>query len=192
MNQLNAIKSIFSKYPVASGTVCLLCVLAVAFILRHGKASDLQATLASKTDEARRQSLNIARHAQLDEQLTTLEEANREIGSRLVNPQDLATNLQYFYKLEAETGVKLLDTHPAGSNSGKQQPFKAGYRTVQYGMTLEGSFNQVLVFLRRLEQGTIYCRIISAECAAKQEEPTEKKDQGTVNLSLTIEILGKA
>jgi hypothetical protein len=194
---LGIIKSTAKKYPLGTAAAVVLIVMLGVLFLRRSDMADMKAALESNTEEAQRHVTNIAYAAQLEDHLHALENANKVIAGRLVNPQDLAVNLQYFYKLEAETGVKLLDTRPA-SSQGSGRPaasMKGGYKPVQYAVSLQGSYARVLTFLRRLEQGSYYCRVVTATCNLGQEQSaaTDKKAAGAeIILSLTVEILGKA
>jgi len=188
---LEAIKAYIKKYPVGTGAVLVSLILSAALWIRHDAAAEKQAVFDTTVVEGQRLTDNIAHSAQLEEQFHELEEANKAIESRLVNPSDLAINLQYFYKLEAETGVKLIDTRPSDTrgNSGKTA-VKGAYVPVQYVISLQGKFSQTLALLRRLEQGTYYCRILSGNCSQAQAE--QEKGGGDIVMSLTVELLGRS
>ena len=50
---------------------------------------------------------NLVNGSGLKEHVETITEKSAELESRLVRPAELAKNLQYFYRLEGETGAKL-------------------------------------------------------------------------------------
>lgn len=195
---LGIIKNTAKKYPLGTVAAAVLIVMAGVLFLRRSNMTDMKVALESNTEEAQRHITNISYAVQLEDHLHALENANKIISGRLVNPQDLAVNLQYFYKLEAETGVKLLDTRPASASQSSGKPavvMKGGYKPVQYAVSLQGSYTRVLTFLRRLEQGSYYCRVVTATCNLGQEESTgadKKAAASEIVLSLTVEILGKA
>ena len=184
-----ALKTYIKKYPVGTGAGLLALVMASALIFRHFDFAETQSAFDNSAAEGQKLEANIAYAGQLEEQLKTLEEANKTISGRLVNPSDLAINLQYFYKLEAETGVKLVDTRPIDSRA----PAKAGkgqYSSVQYAVTLQGSYARTLTFLRRLEHGAYFCRIVGGNCTQAQVE--QGKGGGDTSMSLTVELLGRS
>jgi hypothetical protein len=156
--------------------------------VRHLAMSEQQELFDAKAAEGQKLATNVAYSSQLDEHVRALEDANKLISGRLVNPQDLAINLQYFYKLEAETGVKLLDTRPAGSVSSKPSAIKGAYTPVPYVISLQAGYARALTFLRKLEQGNYYCRVINASCAQAGQE----KASDEVILTLTVELLGRS
>jgi hypothetical protein len=164
--------------------------MASALIFRHFDFAETQSAFDNSAAEGQKLESNIANAGQLEEQLKTLEVANSSIASRLVNPSDLAINLQYFYKLEAETGVKLVDTHPIDSRALAKAGAKGLYTSVQYAVTLQGGYARTLTFLRRLEHGASFCRIISGSCTQAQAE--QGKGGGEISMSLTVELLGRS
>ena len=192
---VSVLKIGFKKYPVGTVSAVIFLLVTGGVMFRNSSRSRIQEELEQNNAQARRIEANIACSAQLEEQLNAMEKANALISSRLVNPQDLAVNLQYFYKLETETGIKLIDARPAASLTPTRPPaMNGGYRPVQYTVSLQGSYLRVLTFLRKLEQGACYCRIATATCSLAHEEVVDKKDRDVaqVVLSLTVEILGKA
>lgn len=190
---LGNIKNIAKKYPLGTVAAAVLVVMLGVLFLRRSSMTDIKTTLESSTQESERYTTNISYAVQLEDHLHSLEDTNRVIVSRLVNSQALLDNLQYFYKLEAETGVKLLDTRPASTPA---VAMKGGYKPVQYAVSLQGSYAHVLTFLRRLEQGNYYCRVVTASCNLAQQDfnntSSDKKTAPEIVLSLTVEILGKA
>jgi hypothetical protein len=192
---IGIIKTTAKKYPLGTTSAAVLIVMLAALFIRRSSMAEMKASLEGNAAEAQRHITNISYSIQLEEHLHALENANRVIASRLVNPEDLALNLEYFYKLERETGVKLLDTRPAAASPGSARAavaMKGGYKPVQYAVSLQGSYARVLTFLRRLEQGSYYCRVVTANCNLAQEEASGKKGASEIVLSLTVEILGKA
>lgn len=195
---LGTIKTTAKKYPLGTAAAAVFLVMLGVLFMRRSAMEDMKAALERNTDESQRHLTNISNSSQLAEHFQALENANRVIAGRLVDPQTLAINLEYFYKLERETGVKLLDTRPASASTtaAKGPAMKGGYKPVQYAVSLQGSYTRVLTFLRRLEQGNYYCRVVTANCNPAQEDTSaasaDKKAPAEIILSLTVEILGKA
>ncbi len=191
---LESLKAIIKKFPVGSGALVVGLIMLAALIVRYLDVATLQETHDKTAAEGQRLSSNISHASQLTEQTQGLEAANILIASRLINPSDLAINLQYFYKLEAETGVKLLDTRPVDARAGAKAAAKSSYTPVQYVVSLQGGYSRVLAFLRKLEHGTHFCRVISSslnQAQADQEKSGGEKSSEMV-MSLTVELLGKS
>ncbi len=192
-----ALKSTIKKYPFGVSIAIVAVLVFGALYYRHLTMSEQQELYNAKSAESSRLANNISHAVQLDDHVRALEEANKVVIGRLVNPQDLAINLQYFYKLEAETGVKLLDTRPVESRGAAKAVVKGVYTPVQYAITLQGRYEQTLAFLRRLERGTIFCRIISgtlgqAQLSGSDSQSTQEKVSDDTAMSLTVELLGRS
>jgi hypothetical protein len=184
----DSIKTVYKKHPIGviASTIALISVS--LFVYRYSALADIQAQLDQKILDGQRLATNITYAALLDSQLQALEVANISVGSRLINPNDLANNLQYFYKLETEAGVKLLNTPRPAADVAKAGGAKGAYIPVQYAVSVQGSYRQVLTFLRKLEQGVYYCRVKNAVCSQAQQ--ANESASAEVVLSITVELLG--
>lgn len=172
------------KNPVSVGCGVLSIALAVAIYFRSGEVPAAEAELTQRTAEADRFSANIKNAAQLKEQHETLVTAAKEIDSRLVRASQLGLNNQYFFKLENETGAKLVDFRQGGLLATKGG--KTNFSPVAFTVSVQGELAQLMHFLHLLEGGAHYCRVQSATClpaggAAKR---------GLLTLTLNLELLG--
>lgn len=181
-----ALLSLVKKKPVLS--VCLVVGLGLAITIyaRSGLGDEQQAQLDQKRDEGRRYHVNLTSATQLVDDLKTVTEANRMVHERAINPADLARNLQYFYRLEAETGVKFTDLRQMGSGStapatAKKQPVST-YVPVNYTISVVGDFPKLINFLRNLEQGAHFYRLNGM---------TASGTGSTVTLNLNVDLLGQ-
>jgi len=151
--------ALLKKNPVVSGAIIICVGLAAAHYFRSDLIAAATTQLDERTQEGQRLAANIKNSAQLPEQVAHVSAAAKEIETRLVKVGSLANNLQYFYKLEADTGVKLLDLRQT-TDPGRSA--KTGRIPVAFSVTLHGDYAQVLDFLRRLESGAHYCRVRTA------------------------------
>lgn len=110
-----------------------------------------------RSAEAANMLTNVKNSANLPEQVAALQAAGKELQARAVHSSELAINLQYFYKLEAETEVKLVDARQ--SSVPQKNVGKTTFIGVPFTVTVEGDFKQVFDFLQRLENGRVFCRI---------------------------------
>jgi Tfp pilus assembly protein PilO len=170
------------KNPVS--VICSVLALALAGFayFRLGGAAALQTELDEKSAEAAKLSLNLKNAAQLKEQLEALITAQKQIEARMIRANELTTNLQYFYKLESDTGVKLLPGSLRQS-AGSKKDAKA-YQATAFSLSIQGDYRQILTFLRQLESGPRYCRVLSASCNSAPERGP------MLVLSLNLEFLG--
>jgi len=145
---------------------------------------DQKATLGERIDA------NLKNGAQLADQYAALAAARKEIESRLIHADEIAKNLQFFYKLEAETGVKLVDLRQSTAGPGaKPSKSKSFYRSVGYVVAVRGDYVRILDFIRRLESGQRFCRIMTATMGVGAGTEKERASEMTINLNL--ELLGQ-
>jgi hypothetical protein len=174
--------AVVKKHPVAVGSGVLSLILAVAIYFRSDAIPAATQELEAKSTEADRYAANLKNAARLKEQLDALVAANKEVDSRLVRISAQGTNSQFFYKLESESGVRLLNfqqTTQTGAKSGSFVP-------VGFTVTAQGDLSQLLSFLNMLESGAHYARVMNASCTL-----TGPKRDAPLTLTLTLELLGQ-
>lgn len=177
------LKVLVKKHPVSVGCGLLSLALAAGIYFRGGEIPDSDADLAARTADAERFATNIKNSAQLKEQLEALVAANKEIDARIIRAGQLGINNQYFFKLESETGTKLVDFRQA-----PLQPVKGAktvFTPVPFNVSVQGTLPQLFEFLHRLESGAHYCRVIGATCGIA---PANRG--GPMTLALNLELLG--
>ncbi len=184
------------KNPMITGCVALSVLVAGGIYWRSDEIPDRTADLQKKSAEGQLLAANIKNAAQLGEQLKAATDANKEIDTRLVRVGQLANNLQYFYKLEADTAVKLIDLRQvAGAPRNPKDKEKPLYQPVIFNLSVQGAYPQVFDFLRRLESGTHYCRIMTATFAPVSGNAENSSGAGparsdVIALTLSLELLG--
>ncbi len=171
------------KNPVGIGCGLLSLALGGAIYWRSGDVPEVAADLDQKSADAARYEANLKAAGSLQEQYEALVAANKAIDARLVRASQFSKNLQYFYDLESETGVKLTTDPRMLTQNPKKDP-KAAYVPLPWILSVQGSLPQLLNFVRRLENGTHFCRVnlISLLGSSDRNAP--------LNLNLTIELLG--
>lgn len=160
----------------------VICVIVSLGLLggiyyRSGAIDAANTLLEDRSAAARKYAMNLSHATQLDEQFAAVTAANKAIQARLIRPSEIGINQQFFYKLESESGVKLMDLRQSGT-----APKKGAYAAVPFTVSLQGDFSQTLSFLRALENGAHYCRVQTASCNGGRTGP--------VTLTLNLELLG--
>jgi hypothetical protein len=174
--------ALLKKNPVGVGCGVLTLLLAAGIYFRSGSLPEAVAALEQKTAEGQRLAANLQNAAQLNEQLAAVTAASREIDARLVHADELATNLQYFYRLEAATGVKLIELR---QNPLAKAAAKGTLTPIGYAVSAQGDYRALVEFLRQMENGARFCRVITASLA-----PTTLERTDPLRLVLTVELLG--
>ena len=173
------------KQPVGFGCGALCIILAVILYIRSSIIEEKQTEYEAKAAEATKILSNVSVSKNLPEQVTEIQGFSKEMESRLVHAGQLAVNLQYFYKLEAENEVKLLDVRQ--NNVPKNA--SSLYMGVPYNVTVQGPYKQVLAFLCRLENGRRFCHFSGANFV--KVNGVEGSAQNMVTLTLNLELLGQ-
>ena len=174
--------------PISVACGALTLALAIAIYFRSDRVPLADAKLNERASLGERIDANLKNGVQLAEQTNALTVARQQIEARLIRPDELAKNLQFFYKLEADTGTKLIDLRQ-NSNTPKAPKPKASYINVGYAVTVRGDYARLIDFLHRLESRQRFCRILSASVAVTGSSPTERANELTLNLAL--ELLGQ-
>ena len=170
---------LLKKHPI--GVTCGIVVLVCGGLLyyRSDKIAEYQLLNEEKSNEAAVALANVRNGEKLVEQTAAMQAATKELDSRLMRAGQLAVNLQYFYRLEADTGVKLVGVNQGGLKPGAKG---AGFVAVPYTVTVQGTFPQVMTFLGRVQKGTHFCRFLAVGLT--------KVNPDELSLSLSLEILG--
>jgi len=177
------------KQPV--GFACaLICLLSGGWLYyRSGEIEARQEQYRAKSAEAAKFISNVGISKNLPDQVAEMQLATKEFETRLVRAGQLAVNLQYFYKLEAENEVKLLDV--------RQGPLPRNPKTlhvgIPYNVNIQGPYKNVMAFLQRLEKGRHFCRINTATFtkSAGSSEGPRQAPTSNVTLALTLDLLGQ-
>lgn len=175
--------ALLKKNPISVGCAVLTLLMVGGSYWRSDALPEATANLEQKSTEGQRLAANLQNSAQLNDQYAAISAAGKEITARLVHPGELAKNLQYFYKIEADTGTKLIELRqlPPAAIKGA----KPNFIPVTYSVSLLGDYNQVLEYLRRLEHGTYFCRVLTSGVTGATVE------RGPLKLSLTVDLLGQ-
>ena len=179
--------ALIKKHPIgfACGVVCVACAALLYF--RGGKIDEYRAAYEAKSAEATTILANVRNSDKLPAQVAEIQVLAKEMESRLVKSGQLAENLRVFYKLEAETEVKLVDVRQGNL----PKNLKSLYAGIPFTVTVQGSFPQVLAFLQKLENGPHFCRFTSV-VFAKQGAGGEASRASApgLNLNINLELLG--
>ncbi|MEO6004513.1 MAG: hypothetical protein ABIZ04_09140 [Opitutus sp.] len=167
------------KYPFRAVCILTAAVAGAGAYVVSDRVVQARELLAQKTVDGERLETNVRDAGQLPEQLEALTSAVAKIQAKLIRAGQLANNLQYFYRLETESGVELLDVRPTGS-------VKGPYQGVGFNVSVKADYLTLLGYLRRLENGPHFCRILSTGIAAPSPDRA-----GPLTLSLSLELLGQ-
>jgi Tfp pilus assembly protein PilO len=178
----------FKKQPVAFVCGALCVVLGALIYLRSDQIEENRVAYEAKAAEATKILANVRNSENLTKQVAEMNTMTADLEGRLVHAGNLAVNLQYFYKLEAENGVKLVDVRQGNP----PKPGKSPYVGIPYNVNLQGPFKQVVAFLGKLETGPHFCRfntVTFSKGGGLVDSPTASG--APITASITLELLGE-
>lgn len=183
--------ALIKKQPVAF--LCGFVILASGLTLYfRSEAVDQAASEAQeKEKEFKKIDLNVRSTAGLPEATSEIQAAAKQFEARLVRAPQLANNLQIFYRLETETGLKLLDARqlPVPALRGGEK--RGAYVPVPFQVTVQGTYAQVHEFLRRLENGPHFQRLNQVTITKfSAGGDTSFATSGALNANINLELLG--
>ena len=173
--------ALFKKHPVGFGCLLLSIVCGVLINLRYGNISASQSEFQATSAEAEIVLANVRNSADLEEHIAEIQVLGKDLESRLMKAGQLAVNLQYFYKLEAENEVKLVDVR---QNLTTRNP-KTQFVGVPFVVSVQGTYQNVMNFLNKLQNGRHFCRINTASFRKAGTAAAE------MSLTLNLELLGQ-
>ncbi|MDB6127481.1 MAG: hypothetical protein JWM35_1377 [Verrucomicrobia bacterium] len=183
------VSTFVKTHPLSVGSGILAVALAIAIYFRGDNIPQAEKALDEKSTLGQRIDANIKNGVQLPEQLNSVIASRTEIESRLVHPDELAKNQQFFYKLEADSAVKLVDIRQNPMPTKSAAKLKTSYIPVGYSVVVRGSYVHLLDFMRRLENGQRFCRVSTATINLGGASDADRKTELTISLSL--ELLGQ-
>jgi hypothetical protein len=170
------------KHPISVGCGALAVALGAGIYFRGGEIPSAENDLQQKTADVERHGANIRNADDLKVQVDTLVAANKEIDSRLIRASQFGPNQLFFYRLQSETGVKLIDFKQGGLTAPKGG--KTAFTPIAFTVSATGTMAQVMDFLFRLESGGHYCRVNTAMLS------TTPQNRNNMTLTVNLELLG--
>lgn len=181
-------------YAIAASAFVVVACLAV-YLVREGQITRLEADFDDLSIRRSRMLKNIRFGTDLPSELESLRALESEAKARLFDPEDLGANKVYFYQRESATGVKLpvlqqiVKDLPANQMNKKQRmtAARSQYQEIAYEVTVNGTYKQILDFMKELEGGPAFYRLDGLSVAPA----TSADSDGMASMRLGITILGK-
>lgn len=186
------LRALIRKHPTGFGAL-LVCVICGGLVYYRGSEITERTRRSEETaKKAREYQTNITNATNLSEQAEAMQAAGKELESRLVRPTQIALNLQYFYRMESDTGVKILDVrqnYSPAARTAQRRPATA-YVPVPYTVSVQGTFSQTLLFLKKIEAGPRMTRF-SNVTFTKAGGSDSSDGSSLMTLSINLELLGQ-
>jgi len=181
--------ALIKKHPIAFACA-LVVVLCGAWLYYDSDGVDqAQRDFEAKDKESKKIAANARSANGLAEQTAEMQAAAKQLESRLLRVADLANNLQIFYRLENETGVKLMDARQSPLPPVKPGTPKTLFTAIPFNVTIQGNYAQVWSFLRRIEAGPHFGRFTRLTLS-KMEVTGSAVAPDSMSAVITLELLG--
>ena len=124
---------------------------------------------------------NIKNSTGLEEDIESIEEKIEQLNARMFQAQELATNYNYFYNLEDETGIQVSDLKQVEIAEETVDPKKRrmpkpvvnSYEKIRYHIKARGEYGEIVNFLRKLEGGPSFYRLEKFRLAKSETGESE-------------------
>jgi hypothetical protein len=151
--------SLLRRHPLA--TICggIALVVLGAFVFRYSSLDDAKELLAQQQGKAESIHRNIRNATELPEHLAALQSGVTRLEEKLMRSGDVAAYQQFFFKLETDSGVKIVRLQPTATSRPGQGKQAGTYLPLGFDITVEGTFPDVVRFSRNLESSARYFRL---------------------------------
>lgn len=177
------ITAVIKKQPIGFACLAIALVCGGLIYWRSDKISEQKDLYDQKAKEDEHVLANVRNAAGLPQQAEAMQRAASQLEERLVAASRLATNLQFFYRLESETGVKLLDVRQGALPA--RAAGKGLYVGVPYTVSIQGNLKQVLDFIQHIESGPHL-----AKFSGVAMNKTDSTAGETMTVSMKLDLLG--
>jgi hypothetical protein len=173
------------KNVISVSCVAASIAIGATIYQRSDLLPDAEKVLSERSKQGALIQANIEDSHQLSEQHAALVAANQAMANRMIHVGQVAENLQYFFKLESDTGTKMTDPRPLAWTPPAKNAPKTSYTPVGFAFTAQGTYVQIMDLLRRLENGEHYCRVIACNL-----RPAGEQRGSPLTITMSIELLG--
>ncbi len=193
MNTQDIIKKV-RQYPVVFVAGALSLVLLLVIVFRFGAIADQERRVEDLEDQVLKMERNVENSRELTVHLERLEAANARIDQALINPDNKAGNLDYFYSQEAVTGVVITRVSQQstpqdrkGAKPPNGSPIYSIFQPVKFDLTVDGDFNNIVHFVHRIASDRYLAKVSAVQINIRQDNNSQ-----TLTSNVVVEMLAKA
>lgn len=187
------VEVIRKNFTIAISTIVIAACMTV-YLMHLGKKSDLDSEIEQLDIRISTMLKNIKNSAGLEEDIERVEQQIGELDLRMFHSQELATNYNYFFNIEAASDVELSGLKQVGIAEETVDPRKRrmpkpivnAYVKIRYHMKATGKYGELVNFMRKLEGGPSFYRLEKF----KLSRPSTASDE-TLSMDVSFLMLGK-
>lgn len=191
---VEGIVELFRKNLVIAISVFVIAGTMAVYLIHKDKKSLIDSEIEQVNARISSMLKNIKNSKGMEEDIEAIEEKVEKLNARMFQSQELATNYNYFFNLEDETGIKVSDLKQVGIAEEEVDPRKKkmpkpiidSYEKIRYHLKASGEFGEIVNFLRKLEGGPSFYRLEKFRLAKSETSKTE-----ILSLDIAFLMLGK-
>lgn len=192
MNPSEKMIRTLKAYPLAVLSVLVFLICSAAILLRAGAVADLSVHEADLNLRIRTIDQNVRNANNLDKDFEEIKRLVDQIEARLFKRDQRAVNINFFYALENRLNVRILNISQMPNEDSLYA--KGGARelklhsTITYNISLNGNFEDVLLFLYELQRVDPLIRVVDFQIA---KDNAQEADEEYLDARLRLIVLAK-
>ena len=149
-------------------------------IIRSNQLTRLSVAEAELNTKLDKISFNIKNSEGIDQDIEALEELVGNIDERLFVSEERSTNIDYFYSFEKSLNIVISEVEQSEESStrfSKDGPDELKlYSVVDYNITVNGSFHEILRFMYEIYQNDSIMRVSDFQMNATTDKNSESSE----------------
>lgn len=192
MNPSEKMIRTLKAYPLAVLSVLVFLICSAAILLRAGAVADLSVHEADLNLRIRTIDQNVRNANNLDKDFEEIKRLVDQIEARLFKRDQRAVNINFFYALENRLNVRILNISQMPNEDSLYA--KGGARelklhsTITYNISLNGNFENILLFLYELQRVDPLIRVVDFQIA---KDNAQEADEEYLDARLRLIVLAK-
>jgi plasmid maintenance system killer protein len=192
MNPSEKMIRTLKAYPLAVLSVLVFLICSAAILLRAGAVADLSVHEADLNLRIRTIDQNVRNANNLDKDFEEIKRLVDQIEARLFKRDQRAVNINFFYALENRLNVRILNISQMPNEDSLYA--KGGARelklhsTITYNISLNGNFENILLFLYELQRVDPLIRVVDFQIA---KDNAQEADEECLDARLRLIVLAE-
>jgi len=192
MNPSEKMIRTLKAYPLAVLSVLVFLICSAAILLRAGAVADLSVHEADLNLRIRTINQNVRNANNLDKDFEEIKRLVDQIEARLFKRDQRAVNINFFYALENRLNVRILNISQMPNEDSLYA--KGGARelklhsTITYNISLNGNFENILLFLYELQRVDPLIRVVDFQIA---KDNAQEADEECLDARLRLIVLAE-
>jgi len=184
---------VLKDYPLAIFCAVIVLVCLSLIFLRGGTVAELTTKEADLNSRIRTINLNKKSAQGVGSQVEEVQRIVEQIKAQLFDREERAMNINFFYGLEKRLGVRMSNIGQLPAQNTMYA--KGGARqldlnsTVSYTLSLNGQFEDILIFLYELTRVERLIRVVDLEIFATQDR--DETQASSLNLRIRLVALAE-